>query len=79
MGQAGLPFEHEDAYLGGLKLGEELQYVFTHDENVAEVQDLINNIGLRDSVKVESIRILEKAGSIENAYVSSTTSPGSSR
>ena len=57
----------EEAHLGSIGLGKDIQVVFAKEENIQKVQGLINQVGLEPSVKVESMEVLEAASKIDRA------------
>lgn len=55
----------EEAHFGELQLGKDIQVVFTNDENISKVQEVINRLELDNSVKVEPMSVLKAAEKID--------------
>lgn len=55
----------EEIYPGNLALGKDLQIIFTNDENIENVRDLINKYGLQEKTQVESLKVLEIASKMD--------------
>ena len=68
-------FMSEHLFEGGLKLGEEIQVIFVYEEDLALVENLIQEIGMEGRVKVESMTVLEVAGRFDQKLSGTLSDP----